>query len=137
MAEIKAQLESIDKHLATAKLEGVKLASGCFASAARCRNSLLEIGKICSEVRKDVLDIGKSVKSAKRVLKDSKQPDKEEDVEPVNDVPSEVKASDVLEALRVHDSIAPVDAVIVAPVPVAEPVKKLRAPRAKNRSTFT
>ena len=58
-------------------------------------------------------------------------------VEPVNDVPSEVKASDVLEALRVHDSIAPVDAVIVAPVPVAAPVKKLRAPRAKKAVIVT
>ena len=141
MAEIKAQLSLIVGHLATAKAEEIKLSGGCKASAARCRNALLEIGKICSETRKDVLEVGKAVQTKKRIPKDPEEvkpdpePESEEEktaepVPPKDLLPSigEIKSADILEALRVSDA---------ASLVVAAPVKKPRAPRAKKAVVVT
>ncbi len=129
MSEVKGHLSSIDGHLATAKLEEEKLSKGCKASAARCRNSLLEIGKICSEARKDVLEIGKAVPTKKRAPKDPKDEVQPDEVE---------SSSDDSEEKKEAQPVSPPDAIpmigqapVVAPVAVA-PVKKTRAPRAKK-----
>lgn len=128
---IKSQLAAIDGHLATAKLEEIKLAGGCKASAARCRNALLEIGKLCSEIRKDVLDVGKAVPVKKRVPKPLAEEVKPDEVESDGSEPEEKKetqivAPDVLPAappvLVRQDGIA-----TSAPIPI--PAKKPRAPR--------
>lgn len=125
MSEVKSQLASIDSHLAIAKLEEEKLSKGCKASAARCRNALLEIGKICSEARKDVLEIGKAVPTKKRAPK-AVQPD---EVESSSDDLEEKKES---QPMHPPDAIPMIGQPLVMAAPVAAPVKKPRAPRAKK-----
>lgn len=66
---VKEQLSKLEQHLAAAKLEEEKLASGSKRAAANLRASLLEIGKGCSETRKLALDAGKAVPVKKRIPK--------------------------------------------------------------------
>lgn len=64
--DVKSKLAAIEAALNTAKAEELKLAGGCRASGARCRNALLEIAKLVSEGRKDALSISKSIPVKKR-----------------------------------------------------------------------
>lgn len=109
---LKAHLAGLESHLAVAKQEEIKLAGGCKASAARLRNALLEIGKICSEARKDALDIGKSIIPKKRASKD----------------PSNEPQPDVVESDG-EKKDEPVPMVQPAFEVVSAPVKRTRAPR--------
>jgi hypothetical protein len=121
MSAIKAQLSSLGNHLAVAISEEEKLSKGCKASAARCRNALLELAKGCSAARKDVLEVGKSVPTKKRAPRDPK-----DEVKP-DQVSSESDEKEAEPSQSGHpDQAAPVVA------PAVAPVKKVRKPRTKK-----
>lgn len=141
MASVKDQLAKIDSYLAIAKAEEEKLAKGCKAAAAKLRNALLEVGKECSELRKNVLDIGKAIPVKHRAPKDQQAASsgseadevevKEADVKmpDLPPLPSELKRQD---GMSVADLLAaPPAQPIAPPVQPAAPAKKPRAPRKK------
>jgi hypothetical protein len=144
MASVKDQLAKIDSYLAIAKAEEEKLSKGCKAAAAKLRNALLEVGKECSELRKNVLDIGKAIPVKHRAPKDQQAPSsgseadegdvKEAEVKmpDLPPLPSELKRQD---GMSIADLMAAPPAQPVAPpaqpaAPLA-PAKKPRAPRKK------
>ena len=103
MTSVAEHLASIESALALAKKDNDDLVKGRKSAAAKVRNHLLTIGKIVSESRKEVLDLGKSIVVKKRVPKEEKEASSDEQPDPV-----------------------PEDS------PVSAPVKKLRA-RAKPK----
>ena len=103
MTSVAEHLASIESALALAKKDNDDLAKGRKSAAAKVRNHLLTIGKLVSEARKDVLEIGKGIVVRKRVPKEEKE-----------------ASSDEQPDLVAEDS------------PIAAPVKKLRA-RAKPK----
>ena len=58
--------------LVVAQLESDKLSAG--TRAPRLRSTLLEIQKLCTEVRKSVLMTGKEIQSKKKAVKESAAP---------------------------------------------------------------
>ncbi len=109
---VSEQLAAIEHALAIAKSENEKLAKGQKAAAPKVRNSLLDIGKTCSDARKAVLDIGKGIPVKKRSPK------------------LEVKADELVPSSGDESpDPQPVAEAVAAP---AVPVKKPRAPRAKK-----
>ena len=128
---LKQHIASIESHIAVAKQEEIKLSGGCKAAAARFRGSLLEIGKICSEGRKDALDIGKAVPVRRRIPKESDPASIESDPEEKKE--TQIVAPDVLPdaspVLARQDALVDpiVDAARAALAVV--PAKKPRAPR--------
>ena len=132
---VKDRLAAMEGYLTTAKLEESKLAGGCKSSAARCRNALLELAKACSDVRKDVLEVGKAVPTKKRAPKSPEEvkPESEEsEEEKVTDAPVVSLVANVLEALRVSDaaSLAAEDAPPLPPVLVSTKKPRARKPNA-------
>ena len=73
MSEIKGHIAAIERSLAIARGEEDKLAKGIKCAAPKLRAALLEIGKICSDSRKVVLERAKSMPIKVRSPKESKQ----------------------------------------------------------------
>ena len=107
MSSIAEHLASIERSLATAKAENAKLEKGCKASAAKLRNALLEIGKTCSDSRRDALEAGKAIVVKKRLPKPESKDASSGEEQP--DVP----------VLERQDAVAD----------LAAPAKKVRAAR--------
>ena len=72
MSEVKDQLAAIERSLAIARGEEEKLAKGVRSSAPKLRAALLDIGKECSQSRKSVLDIAKSIPVKTKAPKEAK-----------------------------------------------------------------
>ncbi len=106
---VSEQLAAIEHALAIAKAENDKLAKGQKAAAPKVRNSLLDIGKTCSDARKAVLDIGKGIPVKKRA-------------------PKEVKEDPVPSSGDESPEVVPAAPVELAAAPAAA-AKKPRAPR--------
>lgn len=101
---VKEYLASIERELGIAKAEEEKLSGGCKASAARVRNSLLAIGKACSESRKIALEAGKAIPVKKRTPKPKSDDDKSGD-ESMPDAPvPELKRQDAMSSLQLADA---------------------------------
>ena len=72
MSEVKDQLATIERSLAIARGKEEKLSKGVKSSAPKLRAALLDIGKECSQSRKSVLDIAKSIPVKTKAPKEPK-----------------------------------------------------------------
>ena len=69
MDRIQQNLENMEKYLMVSQLENSKLNNGVKASGPRLRGYLQNIMKECSEARRLILDISKTLPSAKSASK--------------------------------------------------------------------
>ena len=134
MSSLKDQLARLEGFLATAKLEEAKLSGGCKASAAKLRNSLLEIGKGCYELRKSALDLGKAIPVKHRVKPEAPLPADAPLSPPELKRQEGMSAVDVAHIAAAVQELAPTPSPPATPLPPATPAtpaKKPRAPRKK------
>src|SRR5579872_4807408 len=68
---VRSNLEHMGRLLVVAQLESDKLSAGTRVAAPRLRSTILEIQKLCTEVRKSVLATGKEMQAKKKGAKES------------------------------------------------------------------